>query len=341
MPDRGRVRQRALRLRTAAAGGSRADRRRRRVPPLPPPGGPRHRPVLQARCLCASGCRPGHLRSEPGPRPRRGRAGLHRRRPDARRRRGHRGPPAQQQPGQGRPADRPRYRRHRTGPHRRALVPGQPPLPGGETRPHRPTRSTCRAGVGPGRGRCIAPAAVPTPDDVLGRIDAIIPRLRERAEETERLRRLPESTMGSCRTPGSSTCCPQRPSGDLAWASRPTPRSFGGLPGAAPPRPGPLGTWSSTSGCWRGGRSRSRTKSSRTVPRRWRLPPAPGGRGRESPGRLRDIGRLELRLRRDALRVGAAGSAARRHALAVPGPDVRARAAGRVAHRGPAGHGQQ
>ena len=41
VPDRRRLRQRALRLRAAAARGGRADRRRRRLPALPAPGGSR------------------------------------------------------------------------------------------------------------------------------------------------------------------------------------------------------------------------------------------------------------------------------------------------------------
>ena len=57
VPDRRRVRQPALRLRAAAARGGRADRRRRRLPALPAPGGPRHRPVRQARRLRAAGRR--------------------------------------------------------------------------------------------------------------------------------------------------------------------------------------------------------------------------------------------------------------------------------------------
>ena len=57
VPDRRRVRQPALRLRPAAARGGRADRRRRRLPALPAPGGPRHRPVRQARRVRAAGRR--------------------------------------------------------------------------------------------------------------------------------------------------------------------------------------------------------------------------------------------------------------------------------------------
>ena len=39
------------------------------------------------------------------------------------------------------------------------------------------------------------PGRIPTHDELLARVDALIPALRERAEETERLRRIPESTM--------------------------------------------------------------------------------------------------------------------------------------------------
>lgn len=45
-------------------------------------------------------------------------------------------------------------------------------------------------------------AAVPTPEDLLARVDALIPRLRERAEETERIRRIPESTMEELKEAG-------------------------------------------------------------------------------------------------------------------------------------------
>lgn len=38
-------------------------------------------------------------------------------------------------------------------------------------------------------------SAVPTHDEVLARVDALVPRLRERAEETENLRRIPDATM--------------------------------------------------------------------------------------------------------------------------------------------------
>ena len=57
VPDRRRVRQPALRLRTAAARGGRAGRARRRLPALPAPGGPGHRPVRQARGVRAAGRR--------------------------------------------------------------------------------------------------------------------------------------------------------------------------------------------------------------------------------------------------------------------------------------------
>lgn len=44
--------------------------------------------------------------------------------------------------------------------------------------------------------------APPTPDDVLSRIDELIPRLRERAEETESLRRIPESSIEELKDAG-------------------------------------------------------------------------------------------------------------------------------------------
>ncbi|MBT2553888.1 GTP cyclohydrolase II RibA [Arthrobacter sp. ISL-5] len=44
--------------------------------------------------------------------------------------------------------------------------------------------------------------AVPSPEELLARVDALIPRLRERAEETERLRRLPEDTMAELSAAG-------------------------------------------------------------------------------------------------------------------------------------------
>ncbi|HSN36972.1 MAG TPA: GTP cyclohydrolase II RibA [Arthrobacter sp.] len=45
-------------------------------------------------------------------------------------------------------------------------------------------------------------AGPPTHDELLGRIDGLIPRLRERAEETENLRRLPDSTMDDLKEAG-------------------------------------------------------------------------------------------------------------------------------------------
>lgn len=39
------------------------------------------------------------------------------------------------------------------------------------------------------------PAAIPTHEEMLARVDALVPGLRERAEETERIRRLPDTTM--------------------------------------------------------------------------------------------------------------------------------------------------
>lgn len=48
-----------------------------------------------------------------------------------------------------------------------------------------------------------APAAVPTHDDILGRIDALTARLRDRAEEAEHIRRIPESTMAELRDAGA------------------------------------------------------------------------------------------------------------------------------------------
>ena len=86
VPDRRRLRQPALRLRCAAARVGRAPRRERRVPALPAAGGARHRPLPQARRLRAPGRRARHLRGERRAGLRRGRAGLHRGGPDARRR---------------------------------------------------------------------------------------------------------------------------------------------------------------------------------------------------------------------------------------------------------------
>ena len=92
------------------------------VPALPAAGGPRHRPVRQAGRVRAAGRRPGHLRGERGARPRRGRAGLHRRGADAARAGRRPGRAAEQQPGQGGAAQPARRRRHRADPDRRAPV---------------------------------------------------------------------------------------------------------------------------------------------------------------------------------------------------------------------------
>ncbi|KIS27470.1 GTP cyclohydrolase [Arthrobacter sp. SPG23] len=48
----------------------------------------------------------------------------------------------------------------------------------------------------------IPPVTVPGHEEILARVDALIPRLRERAEETERIRRLPESTMADLKEAG-------------------------------------------------------------------------------------------------------------------------------------------
>ncbi|MDR6415809.1 GTP cyclohydrolase II RibA [Pseudarthrobacter sulfonivorans] len=45
-------------------------------------------------------------------------------------------------------------------------------------------------------------AAVPTHDELLARVDALIPRLRERAGETEQLRRIPEKTIAELKAAG-------------------------------------------------------------------------------------------------------------------------------------------
>ena len=45
-------------------------------------------------------------------------------------------------------------------------------------------------------------AAVPTPDELFARVDELIPRLRERAEETEGIRRIPDTTMGELKEAG-------------------------------------------------------------------------------------------------------------------------------------------
>jgi GTP cyclohydrolase II len=44
--------------------------------------------------------------------------------------------------------------------------------------------------------------AVPTHDELLARVDALIPRLRERAEETERIRQIPEATIAELKEAG-------------------------------------------------------------------------------------------------------------------------------------------
>ncbi|MDQ0675312.1 alkylation response protein AidB-like acyl-CoA dehydrogenase [Pseudarthrobacter siccitolerans] len=46
------------------------------------------------------------------------------------------------------------------------------------------------------------PSHIPTHDEMLARVDALIPRLRERAEETERLRRIPGSTVAEVKEAG-------------------------------------------------------------------------------------------------------------------------------------------
>ncbi|MCB5294278.1 Flavin-dependent monooxygenase, oxygenase subunit HsaA [Arthrobacter sp. SO3] len=63
-----------------------------------------------------------------------------------------------------------------------------------EARPAR-TSGAAATNIGPA-------ATVPTHDDMLGRIDGLIPRLRERAEEAERLRHIPESTMEDLKDAG-------------------------------------------------------------------------------------------------------------------------------------------
>jgi GTP cyclohydrolase II len=47
-----------------------------------------------------------------------------------------------------------------------------------------------------------SPAAVPTHDELLARVDALVPRLRERAAETEDIRRIPEATMAELKAAG-------------------------------------------------------------------------------------------------------------------------------------------
>lgn len=43
---------------------------------------------------------------------------------------------------------------------------------------------------------------VPSPDELLARVDALIPRLRERSAETEEIRRIPEATMAELKAAG-------------------------------------------------------------------------------------------------------------------------------------------
>ncbi|PTT67330.1 GTP cyclohydrolase [Arthrobacter sp. HMWF013] len=47
-----------------------------------------------------------------------------------------------------------------------------------------------------------ASAQVPTHDELLARVDALVPRLRERAEETEHIRQVPEATMTELKEAG-------------------------------------------------------------------------------------------------------------------------------------------
>ena len=56
-------------------------------------------------------------------------------------------------------------------------------------------------GAGPSMAAAIS-GPVPSPEELLARVDELIPRLRDRAEETERLRRLPEDTMEELRAAG-------------------------------------------------------------------------------------------------------------------------------------------
>ncbi|WP_427004225.1 GTP cyclohydrolase II RibA [Pseudarthrobacter sp. H2] len=58
------------------------------------------------------------------------------------------------------------------------------------------------AGQDPATAAAVPTDAVTTPEDLLARVDALVPRLRERAEETERLRRIPESTMEELKEAG-------------------------------------------------------------------------------------------------------------------------------------------
>ncbi|WP_426990583.1 GTP cyclohydrolase II RibA [Pseudarthrobacter sp. Y6] len=47
-----------------------------------------------------------------------------------------------------------------------------------------------------------AAVTVPTHDELLARVDALVPRLRERAAETEEIRRIPEATMAALKAAG-------------------------------------------------------------------------------------------------------------------------------------------
>ncbi|CAA9328940.1 MAG: GTP cyclohydrolase II, partial [uncultured Friedmanniella sp.] len=151
VPDRRRLRQPALRLRGPAAGGRRADRRGRRLPALPEAGRAGHRALPKARRLPPAGRWPGHLPGQPRPRPRRGRARLHRRGPDAAHPGAAGGGAAEQQPGQARPADPAGHPRHRSGAdpgpslHRQRRLPGDQGAP---RRSHPPAGPRRTAGGG-------------------------------------------------------------------------------------------------------------------------------------------------------------------------------------------------
>jgi GTP cyclohydrolase II len=62
------------------------------------------------------------------------------------------------------------------------------------------TLELSRADVGP--VPLVPAGTVPSHDEMLSRVDELVPRLRERAEETERLRRLPESTLTELKEAG-------------------------------------------------------------------------------------------------------------------------------------------
>lgn len=51
-------------------------------------------------------------------------------------------------------------------------------------------------------GNVPSPANVPSHDELLARVDGLIPRLRERAAETEEIRRIPEATMADLKAAG-------------------------------------------------------------------------------------------------------------------------------------------